>query len=104
MLISLVHTFTCSSCGQTRDGVMVQPIRVNKGSLKPTGAGLGFMPRECSACGKALPDEAAVTVADDDRPKVNAARVKRGWPELTDWRVASRTTTPAVPETQETAS
>lgn len=89
MLISLVHTFTCT-CGQTRDGVFVQPVRVNKGGLKATGAGFGFMPRECLACGLKLPDEAAVTVFADDRPKVNAARVKRGWPELTDWRVASR--------------
>ncbi len=86
MQISLICTFTCT-CGATAQGVMVVQARVNKGSLRGDGSSLALVPRECRSCGALLPAEATAVVAESDRDRVNAARARKGWPALTDWRV-----------------
>lgn len=85
MMVSLIYQFTCQGCSAPAKGLMVHTVRVNKGSLRPVGSpGLGFMPRGCEGCGvqvELVPDR--VCISDDDLPKVNAYRARKGWPELT---------------------
>lgn len=93
MMISLVFGYSCPACGCPSMGQMVHEVRVNKGSLRTTGVGFGFLPSRCVDCG----DEDMATVPADsywvhgaDREAINAARAKRGWPPLTDWRLVPR--------------
>lgn len=90
-MVSLIYEFTCPACSEPAKGVMVHTVRVNKGSLRTVGTGLGFIPRWCDGCGTAIePVVARASIADKDLPKVNAARVKRGWPELSSGQVTVR--------------
>lgn len=91
-MLSLVYSFTCPACGCKARGVMVRTFRINKGSLRSTDtAGLGFVPRTCDECRSPMPTTYdAVTLHEDDRAKVNAYRAKRGWLEITDWRMGLR--------------
>ncbi len=90
MQVSLICTFTCA-CGATASGVMVVNARVNKHALRGDGNTLALVPRECRSCGALLPAEATAVVAESDRERINAARARKGWPALTDWRVKAVT-------------
>jgi hypothetical protein len=92
MDVSLVFGYTCPACGCPCLGWMYYTVRVNKGSLRATSGGLGVIPPRCGDCGDemaSLPVE-SVWVHGADRDKVNAARAKKGWPPLTDWRLVPR--------------
>jgi hypothetical protein len=90
-MISLVYQFICKSCQAPNKGVMVETVRVNKGSLRTTGKGLGFIPRHCEQCRTPIePVADRAAIHDDDFQRVNAYRVRKGWPELTTANVVVR--------------
>jgi hypothetical protein len=90
-MISVILEWACP-CGATAKGVMVKTVRINKRSMRTLGQGLGFMPRVCRGCRKALPDTlpAKARLADDDLVKVNAYRERKGWPPLTTAEVSAQ--------------
>lgn len=99
MDVSIVYGFTCPACSCPALGEMFFfAVHVNKGSLRTRGRGLGFIPRRCGECGAdfrvdgaAMPDSA--WIHGEDREKLNAARARKGWPPLTDWRVVAKSPT-----------
>lgn len=90
-MISLIYRFTCQSCSAPAKGLMVYTVRINKGSLRTVGTGLGFIPRRCDACGTPIePVADRAVIHEKDLPRVNAYRVGKGWPELTTGDVVVR--------------
>lgn len=81
-MLGLTLHHTCPACGTEAKGVLVNTYRVNKGSLRSTGAGLGLLPGKCE-CGQQFDDDtlSRVTLQPDDLERVNAPRRKKGWPE-----------------------
>jgi hypothetical protein len=82
MLISYIHTYRCPCCGAVSQGVIVSYTVVCRDSLR-TSDGIGFVPSTCPACREPLTVAAHIAVADADRPKIDAARARKGWPPLT---------------------
>jgi hypothetical protein len=63
---------------------MVQTVRINKRSMRTTDSGLGLLPRACRECETPLDGRVdQVSVHGDSLQRINAYRVRRGWPELT---------------------
>jgi hypothetical protein len=93
VLISMVYLLTCPTCGHSNPGVMVQDARVNKGSMRPLSAGLGFVPRRCAECKAPLGDTVdEAWIAEEDRDRIAAHRARKGWPALGSWRVYPQST------------
>lgn len=85
MLVSMIYTFPCPTCGHIEHGAMVRQVVVNKHSIRTkTGdIGLGFIPRECRECKGPLagqPDR--MDFAPEDQVRINDWRTKRGWGPL----------------------
>jgi hypothetical protein len=92
MEISVVYGYTCPSCSCPLLGLMTYSVRVNKGSLRTRGGAIGLVPPRCGDCGADIDQLAASSwwIDGADRDALNAARMAKGWPPLTEWRVSPR--------------
>jgi hypothetical protein len=90
MHLILWSHYTCGFCLTESRGMYSNGFRVNKNGLRSEGVALVFGPRPCPVCCCPVQVFDGLTVDEKYLPKVNAARLKRGWePWPADGKVAA---------------